>query len=136
MGGFTVRALALSAAAVSFGVLAVYLASVVLEEDADPNARAGLVAASLAVAGAFALVAALLGAGGVSMVLLTAASTTLIVWGVLGLLTIGIPLLVGGVLAAMAARRAAEAAPPDAVRTSIAAAVGVSVALGVAFALT
>jgi hypothetical protein len=133
MGGFTVRALALSAAAVSFGVLAVYLASVVLEEDADPNARAGLVAASLAVAGAFALVAALLGAGGVSMVLLTAASTTLIVWGVLGLLTIGIPLLVGGVLAAMAAR---EAAPPDAFRTSIAAAVGVSVALGVAFALT
>lgn len=136
MDGFTVRALALSAAAVSFGVLAVYLASVVLEEDAEPNGRAGLVAASLAVAGAFALVAALLGAGGVSMVLLTAASTVLIVWGVLGLLTIGFPLLVGGVLAAMAARKAAEAAPPDAFRTSIAAAVGVGIALGVAFALT
>jgi hypothetical protein len=136
MGGFTVRALALSASAISFGVLAVYLASVVLEEDADPNARAGLVAGSLAVAGAFAVAAALLGEGGVSMVLLTAASTMLIVWGVLGLLTIGIPLLVGGALAAMAAREAAEAAPTDAFRTSIAAAVGVALALGVAFALT
>ena len=134
--GFTSRALALGAAAVALGVLGVYLASVLLEKAADPNARTALVACSLAAAGVLALVAGILDAPGLNMVLLTAAATILVVWGVLGLASIGIPLLVGAVLAAMGARKAAEAAPPDAFRASIAAAVSVGTALSIGFALT
>ena len=54
------------------------------------------------------------------MVLATAAGATLVFWGVLGLASIGIPLLVAGFLAASAALRSAEEAPPDAFRASIA----------------
>jgi hypothetical protein len=135
MRNLSTRALAFGAAAISFGVLVIYLIAVSLEENADPNSRAGLVAGSLAAAGACALAGGIAGAG-LGMVLLTAASTALIVWGVLALASIGIPLLVGGVLAAMAARKAAEAAPPDAFRASIAAAVGVGTALAVGYAYT
>ena len=66
----------------------------------------------------------------------TAAGATLVFWGVLGLASIGIPILVGAFLAASAAVRSAENASPDAFRASIAVVVGVAAALVLAYALT
>lgn len=136
MLGLSVRALALGAAAVALGVDAVYVAAVLLEEGGDPGARVALVAGTVALAGAAALLAALARSPSVRLVLLTAAGAVLVFWGVLGLLSIGVPLLVGAVLAATAALQVAEEAPPDAFRAAIAAAVGVAGALVIAWALT
>jgi hypothetical protein len=136
MLGLSARALAFGAAAVALGVDVVYLLSVGLEDDADAGTRVALVAGTLALAGLLALAAALVRSAGARMVLATAAGTTLVFWGVLGLASIGIPLLVGAFLAASSAVRSAEDASPDAFRASIAVAVGVAVALVLAYALT
>ena len=136
MLGLSARALAFGAAAVALGVDVVYLLSVGLEEDADAGTRVALVAGTLALAGLLALAAGLVRSAGARMVLATGAGTTLVFWGVLGLASIGIPLLVGAFLAASSAVRSAEDASPDAFRASIAAAVGVAVALVLAYALT
>ena len=136
MLGLSARALAFGAASVALGVDLVYLLSVELEDDADAGRRVALVAGTLAVAGVLALAAGLVRSSGARMVLATAAGATLVFWGVLGLASIGIPLLVAGFLAASSAVRSAEDASPDAFRASIAAAVGVAVALVLAYALT
>lgn len=136
MLGLSARALAFGAAAVALGVDLVYLLSVELEDDADAGRRVALVAGTLAVAGVLALAAGLVRSPGARMVLATAAGATLVFWGVLGLASIGIPLLVAAFLAASSAVRSAEDASPDAFRASIAAAVGVAVALVLAYALT
>ncbi|HSC92477.1 MAG TPA: hypothetical protein VLB86_12540 [Gaiellaceae bacterium] len=136
MLGLSGRALAVGAGVVALGVDAVYLASVTLEEGGDPGARVALVAGSVALAGAAALAAAASSSPSLRLVLLAAAGVTLVFWGILGLLSIGVPLLVGALLAAAAAMRSAETAPPDAFRIAVAAAVGVAGALVIAFALT
>ena len=136
MRGLSARALAFGAAAVALGVDVVYLLSVDLEDDADAGTRVALVAGTLAVAGLLLLAAGFVRSPGTRMVLATAAGAMLVFWGVLGLASIGIPILVGAFLAASAAVRSAEDASPDAFRVSIAAAVGVVVALVLAYALT
>jgi hypothetical protein len=136
MLGLSARALAFGAAAVALGVDVVYLVSVGLEDDGDAGERVALVAGTLALAGVLALAAGLVRGAGARMVLATAAGATLVFWGVLGLASIGIPLLVGAFLAASSAVRSAEDASPDAFRASIAAAAGVAVALVLAYALT
>ena len=136
MLGLSARALAFGAAAVALGVDVVYLLSVDLEDEADAGARVALVAGTLAVAGLSALAAGIVPGAGTRMVLATAAGTMLVYWGVLGLASIGIPLLVGAFLAASSAVRSAEDASPDAFRASIATAVGVAIALVLAYALT
>ncbi len=136
MLGLSARALAFGAAAVALGVDLVYLLAVGLEDDADAGERVALVAGTVAVAGLLALAAGLVQGAGARMVLATAAGATLVFWGVLGLTSIGIPLLVAAFLAASSAVRSAEDASPDAFRASIAVAVGVAVALVLAYALT
>lgn len=136
MLGLSARALAFGAAAVALGVDVIYIVAVALEDDADPGGRVALVAGSLAAAGLLAAAAGLVTDPGTRMVLTTAAGAALVFWGVLGLATIGIPLLVGGFLAASAALRSAEEAPPGAYRAAIAAAVGVAGALTLGYALT
>ena len=136
MRGLSARALAFGAAAVALGIDLVYLLSVDLEDEADAGRRVALVAGTLALAGVLALVAGLVQSAGTRMVLATAAGTMLVFWGVLGLASIGIPILVGAFLAASAAVRSAENASPDAFRASIAVVVGVAAALVLAYALT
>ena len=136
MLGMSARALAFGAAAVALGIDLVYLLSVDLEDEADAGTRVALVAGTLAVAGVLALAAGFVRGAGTRMVLATAAGAMLVFWGVLGLASIGIPILVGAFLAASAAVRSAEEASPDAFRASIAAAVGVAIALVLAYALT
>ena len=136
MLGLSARALAFGAAAVALGVDVVYLFAVGLEDDADAGARVALVASTLALAGVLALVAGLVPGDGARMVLATAAGAILVFWGVLGLASIGIPLLVAGFLAASSAVRSAEDASSDAFRASIAAAAGIATALVLAYALT
>jgi hypothetical protein len=136
MLGLSTRTLALGAAAVALGVDVVYLVAVAAEDGGDPGARVALVAATLAGAGVLALVAALVAADALALVLLTACGAVLVFWGILGLATIGIPLLVGGLFAATAAVQAAEHATPDAFRAAMAAAVGIVGALAIAYALS
>jgi hypothetical protein len=136
MLGLSARTLAVGAAAVALGVDAVYLVAIALEEGADPGARVALVAVTVALAGVAAAGAAPSSSPSVRLVLLTASGAVLVFWGVLGLLSIGIPLLVGALLAAAAALQAAEEAPPDAFRAAIGAAVGIAGALVIAYALT
>jgi hypothetical protein len=136
MLGLSARALAFGAAAVALGVDVIYVVAVALEDDADPGDRVAIVAGSLAAAGLLAAAAGLVRDPGTQMVLATAAGAALVFWGILGLATIGIPLLVGGFLAASAAFRSAEEAPPGAYRAAIAAAVGVAGALTLGYALT
>ena len=136
MRGLSARALAFGAAAVALGIDLVYLLSVDLEDEGDPGTRVALVAGTLALAGLLLLAAGFLQSPGLRMVLATAAGSMLVFWGVLGLASIGIPILVGAFLAASAAVRSAEDASPDAFRASIAAAAGVAIALVLAYALT
>jgi hypothetical protein len=136
MRGLSARALAFGAAAVALGIDVVYLVSVDLEDEADAGRRVALVAGTLAVAGVLALAAGFVRSAGARMVLATASGVMLVFWGVLGLASIGIPILVGAFLAASAAVRSAEDASPDAFRASIATAVGVAVALVLSYALT
>jgi len=136
MRGLSARALAFGAAAVALGIDVVYLLSVDLEDEADAGTRVALVAGTLALAGLLSLAAGFVQSAGARMVLATAAGVMLVFWGVLGLASIGIPILVGAFLAASSAVRSAEDASPDAFRASIAAAVGVAVALVLAYALT
>jgi hypothetical protein len=136
MLGLGTRALALGAAAIALGVDAVYLVAIGLEDGGDAGTQVGLVAASLAAAGVLAAAGAFAPGGSGPLVLLTASATVLVFWGVLGLASIGIPLLVGALLAASAATRAAEQAPPGAFRLAIGSVVGVAAALVVAVALS
>jgi hypothetical protein len=135
MLGLGTRALALGAAAVALGVDVIYLVAISAEDSPNDAGTVALVAGSIAAAAILALLAAAR-ASGVQMVLLTASAAILVFWGILSLFSIGIPLLVGGFLAATAAVQAAERATPDAFRAAIAAAVGTVGALAIAYALS
>ena len=127
--------LAGGAALIALFVDALYLLVIASEDPSARDAdRIALVAATVAVAGLACLGS--LAAGPLRVPLLTGAATVLAVWGVVGIFSIGLPLLVATGLAGAAAYRAAETAPSGAFRAAIALPIGVLAFLVAGIALT
>jgi hypothetical protein len=88
----------LAAAGIAAATDAVYLLVIESEEEPNNMRRVSLVAATIGTAACAAAIGSLISRAGVRLVLLGSAATALIVWGILGILSIGLPLAVAGVL--------------------------------------
>ena len=116
------------------GLTAVVYITIITAEgiERDDAAETALIAASFASAALAAAAGSLLPGTGWRLLLLSWSATTLIVWGFLGIFSIGLPLLVAGILSAMAVSRTARSVPADVAVKVIAPAVITAVLLAVA----
>jgi len=103
---------ALAAAAITLGIDVLYVVILRSEGEGDLHrARPQLIASSLAASAAVALGGWLVREPRLRLALLAAASFTLLAWGVLGMLSIGLPIFVAGFLLLVSASRAADEVP-------------------------
>jgi membrane protease YdiL (CAAX protease family) len=124
---------AIAAGVIAFGMDALYIAILHSEGEGDLHrARAQLIAASLAVSGAVALAGWLVRDPRLRLALLAAAAFTLLVWGILGILSIGLPVFAAGILLLVTASHAAdEVSTKEGYAITVVAGVSVLVLVGV-----
>ena len=122
----------LAAGAITLGVDVLYVLILWSEGEGDLHrARAQLIATSLAASAAVALGGCWVPEPRVRLGLLSAASFTLLAWGFLGIFSIGLPVLVAGILLlASASRGADEVAVSEAYAITAIAGVGALVLAG------
>jgi hypothetical protein len=97
--------LGLASAAVALATDALYLSVIFSEGDRHNLDRVVVVATAIAAAGAASLAGSLAGGPRERALLLSTAAAILVVWGVIGVFSIGAFLLVAGALAGLAAAR-------------------------------
>jgi hypothetical protein len=103
---------ALVAGAITLGIDVLYVLILRSEGEGDLHrARAQLIAASLAGSAAIAFVGWRIREPSRRLAVLTLASFTLLAWGFLAMLTIGLPVCVAGILLLVSASRAADEVP-------------------------
>jgi hypothetical protein len=128
----TARGLAIAAAVLAGAVTVLYWYIITGEGDQDER-RPQLVAVSLVAASSLLLASNLLRGRAVQLLLLSAGSSTLLIWTVLGALSIGVLLLPAALAGLMAAGRASELVPTASAWLTVAA--GAAAALVLAFAV-
>ena len=100
------------AGAITLGIDVVYILILQSEGEGDLHrARTQLIATSLAASAAIALCGWRVREPRLRLVLLTAASFTLLAWGFLAMFSIGLPVFVAGILLLVSASRAADDVP-------------------------
>jgi hypothetical protein len=115
--------LGLTAAGVALATDVFYVSLIASEGDPHNLDRVVVVATVIAAAAATAVAGSLVGAPNVRALLLSTAAVTLVVWGAIGVFSIGAFLLLSGVLAGLAAARVPGARREVAAAAAVAAAV-------------